>query len=435
MNQQTNPANIDHSPSLDPIIEGKTKIVKRIINKPDHVLLEAKNDITAYDKTMHNIIKGKASLATKTTCNVFALLKACNIPIAYQKQVSETAFEAKLCEMIPYEVVVRREAHGSYLKRAKHLTKGQVFPQLILEFFLKTANKTWKNNPLLADDPLINFKNNTMHLYRPDMPLYEQEPFLQLDDYPLKDKKEIFEQMSTIAKKTFLILEKAWQNVGRKLVDFKVEFGFDTKGNLLLSDVIDNDSWRVVENDIYLDKQAYRDGTDLNTVTERYKQVCNLTGQFRIPKQQIILWRGSPKDDLKTFEAELTPYISDYFSYKIITTSMHKCPVAGYIELQKMIQETPDSVLIAYIGRSNGAGPTLSANTIVPVITVPAGWKSFPEDVWSSLRTPSKTPVMTMLEPSNALQAALNILSMRNPALYAQVRYPQEERFSNVIAL
>ena len=422
-------------PPLDLIAEGKTKYIKRIIDRPDYVIVEAKDDITAYNKTKHDVITGKAALATQTTCNVFALLKACRVPVSYEKQISDTTFLAKYCDMIPYEVVVRREAHGSYLKRAKHLAKGHVFPQLILEFFLKTNNKTWNGNQLPKDDPFIRFEDGKMCLYQPDIPINEQEPFLKLADYPLKDKQTTFEQMSTIAKQTFLILEKAWQQVGRRLVDFKVEFGFGPKGNLLLSDVIDNDSWRVVENNIYLDKQAYREGADLDTVSKRYKQVSSLTSQFRIPKQQIILWRGSLKDDLTVFEDALAPYLSEYFSYTIVTTSMHKCPVNGYIELQKLIQQTPDTVVIAYIGRSNGAGPTLSANTTVPVITVPAGWKSFPEDVWSSLRTPSKTPVMTVLEPSNALQAALQILSMRNPALYAQVRLQQEERLVNVIAL
>ena len=77
-------------------------------------------------------------------------------------------------------------------------------------------------------------------------------------------------------------------------------------------------------------------------------------------------------------------------------------------------------MVIAFIGRSNGAGPVLSAQSTVPVITVPASAKDFPEDVWSSLRAPSKVPVMTVLEPANAVLAALQILSARNPRIYAQ---------------
>jgi phosphoribosylaminoimidazole carboxylase / phosphoribosylaminoimidazole-succinocarboxamide synthase len=92
-------------------------------------------------------------------------------------------------------------------------------------------------------------------------------------------------------------------------------------------------------------------------------------------------------------------------------------------------------VVIAFIGRSNGAGPVLSAVAGVPVITVPASVKEFPDDVWSSLRAPSLVPVMTVLEPSNAVLAALQILAARNPKLYAYLREDLETRMVNTIPL
>ena len=117
----------------------------------------------------------------------------------------------------------------------------------------------------------------------------------------------------------------------------------------------------------------------------------------------------------------------------VVTCSVHKEPVAAAGILYRMAQDVPDSVVIAYIGRSNGAGPTLSAMSTIPVITVPASVKDFPEDVWSSLRAPSKVPVMTVLEPSNAVLAALQILSARNPRLYAHLRADIESRTVNTI--
>jgi phosphoribosylaminoimidazole carboxylase/phosphoribosylaminoimidazole-succinocarboxamide synthase len=117
----------------------------------------------------------------------------------------------------------------------------------------------------------------------------------------------------------------------------------------------------------------------------------------------------------------------------VVTCSIHKEPVAGAAILARMIQEIPDTVVIANIGRSNGAGPTLSAMSTVPVITVPASAKDFPEDVWSSLRAPSNVPVMTVLEPANAVLAALQILSARNPRIYAQLRGEIENRTVNTI--
>ena len=117
----------------------------------------------------------------------------------------------------------------------------------------------------------------------------------------------------------------------------------------------------------------------------------------------------------------------------VVTCSAHKEPVRAATTLYRMAQEIPDTLLIAHIGRSNGAGPTLSALTTVPVITVPASGKEFPEDVWSSLRAPSKVPVMTVLDPANAVLAALNILSARNPRIYAHVRAEIEARTVNTI--
>ena len=272
-------------------------------------------------------------------------------------------------------------------------------------------------------------------LLRPDLPLYGQEPFLTLHDYPLKNRPELFEQMAHIAKKTFLVLEKAWQCAGGKLVDFKVEFGFDNDGQLLLADVIDNDSWRVVQNGAYIDKQFYREGGDLNEVTRRYERVCDLTHQFNIPKQRIIIWRGSVRDNIDAFMESFAPYRTKNLDIICVTQSMHKNPIKGYIYLQKLIQEVPNSVLIAFVGRSNAAGPMLSAHATVPVITVPAGWEKRPEDIWSSLRTPSDVPVVTALYEKNALLMGLQILAMRNPSLYADLRLKQEGRLVNIIEM
>ena len=226
--------------------------------------------------------------------------------------------------------------------------------------------------------------------------------------------------------------EKAWQLEGGTLVDLKVELGFDSKGRLLLADVIDNDSWRVIENGAYIDKQVYRDGGALDDVAAKYRRVADVTSRFRLPHQRIILWRGSEKDGTEAFSQALGD-LHDLMT--VVTCSVHKEPVTAAGILQRMTQEVPDSVVIAHIGRSNGAGPTLAAMSTIPVITVPASVKEFPDDVWSSLRAPSSVPVMTVLEPANAVLAALQILSARNPRLYAHVRGEIENRTVNTIRI
>jgi phosphoribosylaminoimidazole carboxylase/phosphoribosylaminoimidazole-succinocarboxamide synthase len=419
------------------VAEGKTKTIREIVGSADLVALISKDDITAGDGAKHDVISGKGALATQTTCNVFRLLKACGLPVAFEEQDSATSFVGQKCTMLPYEVVTRREAHGSYLKRHPHLAKGQLFPRLLVEFYLKTKDKNWKGKPLVADDPLMIYTegNSQIPLFNPAKPLHGQEPFLVLSDaevFSQKDESKFFPEMQRIARQAFLALEKAWQLEGGTLVDLKVEFGLDTKGRLLLADVIDNDSWRVLENGAYIDKQVYRDGGALDEVVAKYQRVAEITGRFHVPRQRIILWRGSDTDKTDAFSAALGD-LADLMT--VVTRSAHKEPVAAANTLHRMAQEVPDSIVIAYIGRSNGAGPTLSAMSTIPVITVPASAKEFPEDVWSSLRAPSNVPVMTVLEPANAVLAALQVLSARNPRIYARVRSEIEQRTVNTMTI
>jgi phosphoribosylaminoimidazole carboxylase/phosphoribosylaminoimidazole-succinocarboxamide synthase len=419
------------------VIEGKTKKVYKIKDGSDLVAVISKDDITAGDGAKHDIIPDKGRVANATTSNVFRLLKACGLPVAFVEQDSATSFVAPNCVMLPYEVVVRREAHGSYLKRNPHFAKGQLFPQLIVEFFLKTKDKDWKGKPLVADDPLMIYSKDSgkIQLFNPAKPLHGQEAFLTLaqsEVFSRDDEWKIFPDMQRMARRAFLVLEKAWQLEGGTLVDFKVEFGYDSKGNLLLADVIDNDSWRVLESGAYIDKQVYRDGGTLDDVATKYRRVAEITGRFQVPRQRIILWRGSDKDNPEAFTKALGE-LADMM--EVVTCSIHKEPVRGAATLYRMLQDVPDTVVIAFIGRSNGAGPVLSALSAAPVITVPASVKDFPEDVWSSLRAPSSTPVMTVLEPSNAVLAALQILSGRNPRLYAHVRGEIENRTVNTISI
>lgn len=419
------------------VTEGKTKKIHLIKSGSDLVTVVAKDDITAGDGAKHDVIPDKGRLATATTSNVFRLLKACGLPVAFVEQDSATSFIAPNCHMLPYEVVVRREAHGSYLKRNPHFSKEQLFPRLIVEFFLKTKDKNWKGKPLVCDDPLLIHSKDAgrIQLFNPAKPLIGQEPFLVLSQsevFSRDDEWKFFPEMARIARQAFLVLEKAWQLEGGTLVDFKVEFGFDSKGNLLLADVIDNDSWRVVESGSYIDKQVYRDGGALGDVAAKYRRVAEITSHFHVPRQRIILWRGSENDNPEAFSKALGEFAD---MMEVVTCSIHKEPIRGAQIIAKMVQEVPDTVVIAFIGRSNGAGPVLSAVAGVPVITVPASAKEFPDDVWSSLRAPSLVPVMTVLEPSNAVLAAQLILAGRNPRLYAHVRGEIENRTINTIQL
>ncbi|GAH60516.1 unnamed protein product, partial [marine sediment metagenome] len=97
----------------------------------DVVLIESRDDITAGDGVRHDIIAHKGVLATETTCNCFSLLNAKGIPTHFIERESERRFLALRAKMIPVELVARRIATGSYLKRHPETIEGTVFDPLI----------------------------------------------------------------------------------------------------------------------------------------------------------------------------------------------------------------------------------------------------------------------------------------------------------------
>ncbi len=263
------------------IVKGKTK---EIWSTDDSgvVIAKSTNDITAGDGAKHDTFPGKADLANQTTCNVFNLLQRYHIPLAFIGQRDANSFLAKSCQMVAYEVVIRRLAWGSYLKRHPKTPKGWEFFEPVTEIYLKTTGRKWGDLDIPVDDPLVVFETNgKVKLYRPDKPESEQMSFVVLLDYPLRDLPEKLVEMKRIAQSVFLVIEDAWKRTGYILVDLKIEFGIDPAGNLVLADVIDNDSWRVVtSNWDHIDKQVYRDGGNLDDVAKRYQLVAELTGKF-----------------------------------------------------------------------------------------------------------------------------------------------------------
>ncbi len=262
------------------IAKGKTKEIWTT-DDADIINARATNDITAGDGAKHDTFAGKAVFANQTTCNVFKFLQGHGIPLAFIAQYDAVSFLAKHCEMISYEIVIRRKAWGSYLKRHPLIPKGFEFADPKVEFYLKTTGKQWNGIILPVDDPLIVFEDGVAKLFRPDMPLDGQEPFMILTDYPLRGWPSERKVMEWIAEQIFIALENKWRSLDYQLVDLKIEFGKDLDGNIVVADVIDNDSWRVLTKEgEHLDKQIYRDGGNLDDVAAKYRKVMELTDKF-----------------------------------------------------------------------------------------------------------------------------------------------------------
>lgn len=461
----------------NPISYGKTKKIWAVEGDGNLVIMESLNDTTAdNDPDKTRIMQEKGKCSTSTTSRMFELLTQAGIPNSYIEQLSETEILAKKCTMIPLEVIIRRYATGSYLERMPQFTKAEGDPdrfhKLRFEVFLKTSKgklgdldirnyfpkdkeelikylnveKTIKNLKeknievsklidldydtlveeavKLIDDPWIENPENIIawSLRHPKKPIWEVPALTIMDGSSIIDADKL-QKIEELTRKTFLLLEGAWNTLGYRLIDFKIEFGIDTEGNLVVADVIDNDSWRLRTDEWKeLSKQTFREGHPLAEVQANYLRVASLVEQFRIPKQAIVIWRGSDKDELPDFKA--LPGVT----VENIIISGHKEPVKASEKLNELQAKYPEgAVIIAVVGMSNGLGPTISARTPWMVLSYCNSAKTNPEDVWSNLRMPSDVPNATFLKDSNAYLAALNILSIKNPVAYMTREYAIEK--------
>ena len=242
------------------LIEGKTKKIYAYPDDDSLVYMQGKDQITAGDGARRNEIAGKSRLSTITTANVFRLLNDGNVATHFVRKIDDTTLLVKRCTMLPIEHVQRRIATGSYLKRHPEVEEGTRFEPVLIETFLK-------------DDA------------RHDPQIWSAD-IIQL---ALATEEEIA-WMAQEGRRVFDVLERAWGSVHVALVDLKIEFGRDPEGQLLVADVIDNDSWRLWpdgDKTRMLDKQVYRNLQEitpeaLQGIADRYALVADLTGKLSV---------------------------------------------------------------------------------------------------------------------------------------------------------
>ncbi|PIS32430.1 phosphoribosylaminoimidazolesuccinocarboxamide synthase [Candidatus Peregrinibacteria bacterium CG08_land_8_20_14_0_20_41_10] len=265
------------------IAEGKTKIVWAVLGT-DEVLIESKDEITAGDGAKHDLIKRKGFLSTETTCNCFRLLNKAGVPTHFVKRVNKKTFRARRMQMIPIELVARRIATGSFLKRHPDVQEGTVFDELKVEFFLKDDAR---------HDPLMSYNESDEFWYLWDAKIPFPSDFVDklssasiIAGHILDGK--VAAELEDITRRVFLIFEKAWSQQNVNLVDLKIECGYTTDGILLVGDVIDNDSWRIWpggDKAQMRDKQVYRDlkhttPEALDIIDKNYAWVAKATSKF-----------------------------------------------------------------------------------------------------------------------------------------------------------
>jgi phosphoribosylamine--glycine ligase len=270
------------------LAEGKTKIIREIPGT-NEVLIESKDDITAGDGARRHSFPGKGALSTTTAVNALRYLASRGIPTHFVAQEDDRTFRARRCAMIPIELVARRLAAGSYLKRRPEFAEGTRFDELVIEFFLKDDAR---HDPLMVLDP----RESVWRLHDAKKPL-DEGLMGEMSLYDVKfgaDKRwcldHIFvERLKDRARASFLALEEAWDRQAVTLVDLKIECGVALEDcELLVADVVDNDAWRIWpggDKTLMKDKQVYRDLATvtpeaLETVRANYAWVAEATARF-----------------------------------------------------------------------------------------------------------------------------------------------------------
>ena len=207
-----------------------------------------KDDATAFNALKKAVIEGKGVLNNVISEYIMLEMAKAGVPTHFVKRLNEREQLVRKVKIIPLEVIVRNVAAGSMAKRLG-IEEGVELLAPVFEICLKDD---------ALGDPLIN------------------------DDHAINVLKVVTrEQLEEIKKHTLKIneiLRAMFKNIGIKLVDFKIEFGFDADSKIVLADEISPDSCRLWDEKTLekLDKDRFR--RDLGGLVEAYSDVASRLG-------------------------------------------------------------------------------------------------------------------------------------------------------------
>ena len=217
-------------------IVGKVKTVFST-DKPDEVLIQYEDKVTAGNGKKIDYPEGKGAVCCEISEFLFQLLEKYGIRTHYVSMPTHRAMCCKRVEIIPIEVVVRNVAAGSIVRQTT-LEEGRIINWPLVEYYLKDDEK---------DDPLLT-----------------EDRIRLMGDYPLSDLEQQAREVNAVLLKTF-------REMGLTLVDFKLEFGYDSGQNLLLADELSPDGMRLWKDGKSFDKDLFR--KEEGDIVEQYKYI------------------------------------------------------------------------------------------------------------------------------------------------------------------
>ena len=226
------------------VYEGKAKKIWATPNEKLYIS-EFKDDLTAFNGEKKSSEAGKGALNNKISTELFKYLNEKGVPSHFVELLDDNHMLHKKADVIYIEVIVRNIATGS-LTRNLAIKDGTVLPFTLVEF-------DYKNDEL--GDPKLNDQHCLL---------------LNL----VKDTAEL-DYIRYMARKINDLLKEFYASRELTLVDFKLEFGRDIDGNIILIDELSPDNFRLwdAQSGESMDKDRFRQG--LGGLKVAYEEVLN----------------------------------------------------------------------------------------------------------------------------------------------------------------
>ena len=297
---------------MQQLYEGKAKIVYAGENE-NEVIMQFKNSLTAFDGVKKAELEGKGEINWKISGMLLPFLARHGIPTHLIKSLDNRMHLCQKVKILPIEVVCRNKAAGSFCRRYG-VEEGTPFENPLVEYFYK---KDELHDPVFSDEVIM-----SMNLAS-DKDLATLRYYCLLINHYLK---ELFLKGNL------------------ELVDYKLEFGINPEGKIVLADEITPDTmrlWKIGVNELsekVLDKDRFR--RDLGPVDYGYKQILSFLEKSDLPN--LIL---SPPKVKIMISIKLKSAISDAAGDTTLLALKRSNLTFSNVRIGKLIQLEHDGII------------------------------------------------------------------------------------------
>lgn len=226
---------------LEMLYEGKAKQVF-LTDDEDRIIIHYKDAATAFNNIKKATIENKGVLNNAISTLIFEHLIAAGVKTHYIETLNDRDQLCRRVDIIPLEVIVRNTIAGSMAQRLG-IEEGTKPSNVIFDICYKKDE---------LGDPLI----NDHHAVALGIVTYEE-----------------LNRIYAMTAKINEVLTDLFKRMNINLVDFKIEFGRTSDGEIVLADEVSPDTCRLCDltTNEKLDKDRFR--RDLGRVREAYEEI------------------------------------------------------------------------------------------------------------------------------------------------------------------